>query len=192
MSGEGKRRERLQSQLFLRVALLVLVLIPLFGVIRYQSTRDALQEEFEQRMEGATEVLSVALREPLWEFDESQIGEAVKALSYLDELQRVHITDQSAARYEWWFDRSQKPDLLEQAGAPTNRSDGAVMRAFTIKARGAELASVELEFSDAEVRSALQEFLTSMITLVGGFTVAVLLLMYVLVERYVGRPLLHL
>jgi len=122
MSGEGKRRERLQSQLFLRVALLVLVLIPLFGVIRYQSTRDALQEEFEQRMEGATEVLSVALREPLWEFDESQIGEAVKALSYLDELQRVHITDQSAARYEWWFDRSQKPDLLEQAGAPTNRS----------------------------------------------------------------------
>lgn len=192
MSGEGKRRERLQSQLFLRIALLVLVLIPLFGVIRYQSTRDALQEEFEQRMEGATEVLSVALREPLWEFDESQIGEAVKALSYLDELQRVHITDQSAARYEWWFDRSQKPDLLEQAGAPTNRSDGAVMRAFTIKARGAELASVELEFSDAEVRSALQEFLTSMITLVGGFTVAVLLLMYVLVERYVGRPLLHL
>ncbi|MFZ5844215.1 MAG: ATP-binding protein [Pseudomonadota bacterium] len=192
MSGEGKRRERLQSQLFLRVALLVLVLIPLFGVIRYQSTRDALQEEFEQRMDGATEVLSVALREPLWEFDESQIGEAVKALSYLDELQRVHITDQSAARYEWWFDRSQKPDLLEQAGAPAARSDGAVMRTFTIKARGADLATVELEFSDAEVRSALQEFLTSMITLVGGFTVAVLLLMYVLVERYVGRPLLHL
>ena len=192
MSGEGKRRERLQSQLFLRVALLVLVLIPLFGVIRYQSTRDTLQKEFEQRMEGATEVLSVALREPLWEFDESQIGEAVKALSYLDELQRVHITDQSAARYEWWFDRSQKPDLLEQASAPTSRSDGAVMRAFAIKARGAELAAVELEFSDAEVRSALQEFLTSMITLVGGFTVAVLLLMYVLVERYVGRPLLHL
>lgn len=191
MTASSKKRVRLQSQLFLRVALLVLVLIPLFGVIRYQSTRDALQKEFEQRMDGATEVLSVALREPLWEFDESQIGEAVKALSYLDELHRVHITDLSAARYEWWFVRTAGSPQLEQGSAPST-DENAVTRVFTIKARGSELASVELSFSDASVRAALRDFLVSMVTLVGGFTVAVLLLMYVLVERYVGRPLLQL
>ena len=191
MTPAPRRRERLQSQLFVRVALLVLVLIPLFGALRFQNTRDALQQEFDQRMAGATEVLSVALREPLWEFDESQIGEAVKALSYLDELQRVHITDLSAARYEWWFERQQNGQL-ELASAPAEAASDAIAKRFTIAARGADLASVELFFSDASVQAASQEVLISMVTLVGGFTVAILLLMYVLVERYVGRPLCQL
>ncbi|NQD35408.1 response regulator [Permianibacter sp. IMCC34836] len=193
MTQAATRRVRLQWQLFVRVAVLVLVLIPLFGYIRFQSMKSTYEQEFDQRMAGATEVLSVALREPLWEFDESQIAEAVKALSYLDELASVRVTDLSAARYEWWFDRRGNSKLLEQAEMPAQLDSGGVIeRKFTIQTRGAELAAVSLRFNDSELRNLLSESLVSMVTLVGGFTLAVLLLMYILVERYVGRPLCDL
>jgi len=192
MTPPPARRVRLQWQLFVRVAVLVLVLIPLFGIVRFQSMQVTLKQEFEQRMNGAAEVLSVALREPLWEFDESQIAEAVKALSYLDELESVRMTDLSAARYEWWFDRQATSTVLEQSQLPSQLIPGVIERKFTIETRGAELAAVAMRFSDRKLRSSLQESLFGMVTLVGGFTLAVLLLMYILVERYVGRPLTEL
>ncbi len=192
MTAAPRRRERLQSQLFVRVAVAVLVLMPLFGLIRYHSMKATLEQEFRHRIEGASKVLSVALREPLWEFDESQIGEAIKALSYLNELKIVQVSDRSAAHYAWWFGRNNGSGELVPMAAPANAIDGLIGHTLTIQARDTELATVELHFSDESLQRAARDALINMVALVGGFTVAVLLLMYVLVERYVGRPLCQL
>ncbi len=192
MTAAPRRREKLQSQLFVRVAAAVLLLMPLFGFIRYHSMKETLQQEFQLRIEGASNVLSVSLREPLWEFDESQIAEAIKALSYLAELKVVQVTDRSAAHYSWWFGRSNGTGELVPISAPANAIDGLISHTLTIQARDTELASVELQFSDESFRRAARDALVNMVALVGGFTVGVLLMMYVLVERYVGRPLCQL
>ncbi|QGX40255.1 ATP-binding protein [Permianibacter aggregans] len=190
---ENRQRASLRWQLFVRLALLVLALIPMFGIVRYYFSENALTAEFKAKREGAAEVLAVSLREPLWDLDDFQVAEAVSAFSYMKELQAVKITETGASSYERVYLRMHPESPLEPAQSVIRTAiEANVQQPFKVMFRDAELANGVLYFSNDEFETRLRETMIELVIQMVLFSFIVLALIYLLLERFVGTPLMRL
>ncbi len=182
-------QQRLKWQLFGRLLILVLVLMPILGGVRYQIARQSLKAEFDGRINGARQVLEVGLREPLWELDETQIEEAVRALSYLPDLMAVRITESGPSRVERTFVRDEQGQLALLSATTAAQLEAPVQQAFTVKLKDNEPAQGMLFFSDDVYNAAVRDSIVVLFAQMALFAVLVVAMMYYLVQRYVGGPL---
>lgn len=186
-------QQSLKWQLFIMVAAMMGFLIPIFGWVRYEMQRRDASAEFEQRVTSASDVLSVALREPLWDLDETQIEEAVRSLSSNTDLLAVRLIENGPSQYERLFVRDANNQLaLQPASSSAQIESAAVKHQFNVSWKDTELAKGELSFSDSIFNESLRTSLTLLIGQLLLFGVLVLGLLYYLVLRYVGQPLMHL
>lgn len=182
----------LKWQLFWRVLCLVLILIPLFGLVRYNIDRKLLTEQFERQINGAVEVLSVGLRMPLWELDEVLIEEAVKSVSYVPDLLVVRITESDASRTERIFVRNEQKQLSREQDPDVVKVDALVQRPFAIQFKNNESAQGVLYFSDRNYRDRMRDSIVALSVQMILFALLIIVTMYYLVQRFVGKPLTRL
>lgn len=182
-------QHRLKWQMFGRVLILVLILIPLFGLVRYGIDRMSLTRQFERQISGAVEVLSVGLRRPLWELDEPQIGETVKSLSSLPDLLAVRISESRPSRGELVFVRNDQNQLVPLSATTAPQLEAPVQRPFLIRFSNNESAQGMLYFSEENHRATMRDSIVGLSTQLAIFALLIIAAMYYLVQYYVGGPL---
>ena len=135
----------------------------------------------------------MSLREPLWDLDDNQVAEAVSAFSYMTELQAVKIVEAGTSQYERVYMRSEVDSRLSPAQTAIRSSiEASLQQPFSVKYRDAELASGVLYFSETEFNHQLRETLIELVVQMMLFSFIVLALIYLLLEQFIGTPLVRL
>lgn len=189
MSAKTKSLHSLKWQLFIRVAALMLVLIPLFGFVRNEMAQREAEEEFNARIEGAAQVLAVSLREPLWDLDETQIEESVRSLSMIKDLLAVRIVETGPSQYERLFTRDANGQLAQLSVTTAAQIDASVRFPLVVSWKDSDLATGELYFTDVMLVARQREQLLFLFGQLALFGVLVLGMLYYLVQHNVGEPL---
>ncbi len=189
MSPQAAPLQSLKWQLFIRVAALMLVLIPLFGFIRNEMAHREAEQEFKSRIEGAAQVLAVSLREPLWDLDETQIEESVRSLSMIPDLLAVRIVETGPSQYERLFTRDSNGQLAQLSVTTAGQIDASVHFPLVVSWKDSDLATGELYFTDSMLVARQREQLLFLIGQLTLFGILVLGMLYYLVHHNVGEPL---
>lgn len=187
----------LQVQFLSRALLLVLILIPLLGLIRYVQLRSDAADAAEADRRNVVDVLTVALREPVWGLDYEQIDAVILAQSHIRSLLSVELTGIQLSGSELGtglrrYSRDKADRLV--TGVPVEGVQESIVSRldFDIVRDKQVISRVGLSFSDEIYDEATRrEVIDLLLTLV---VTAVLfgLLLYYLVHAYVGQPIARL
>lgn len=181
-------RQSLQFRVFGQVLLTGLLLLLLLGGQNLWQLRQEANTAFERQQQLVQRMLSVALVEPLWQFNLSQVERILLAQQEIESLQAIALQVRGDTASPRFFQRHAQGSLSAQTRPQSLQADW-VRQDLAIEYEGESLAKLELYFSAEPILERTHQQVMALVLRLLLLSVALLLCSYLLIRRYVGRPI---
>ncbi|MBI2381937.1 MAG: response regulator [Gammaproteobacteria bacterium] len=191
------RRGALLLQFLSRVFVLLLLLLPAIGLFRYFQLEAAAKVQANNDRQSVKNILAVALREPIWSLDYDQINSVVMALSHVEslvsvELTGIELTGLELASTVRRYSRDASGRLTHGLHDTGTREAVLSQLTFEVEREGQAISHATLSFTDEPYAQATRKALVELMLALVVTAVFLGLLLYYLVNAYVGKPIARL
>lgn len=179
--------QSLQYRVFSKVLLAMLLLLLVLGGHNLWQLRQEAASAFQHQQQLVLRMLGVALVEPLWQFNLSQVERILLAQQEIESLQAIQLQIRGDSASPRFFSRSTQDTLLSQAKLQLIDPD-LVSLPLDIDYEGEPLAQLQLYFSPKPILERTHQQVMALVLRLLLLSLALVFVSYMLINRYVGRP----
>ncbi|MDX1547362.1 MAG: ATP-binding protein [Rhodothermales bacterium] len=169
-------RRTLARDLTVGLSVVILLVILGIGALSYVMAVGRAEQALAAKAAFTADRLADILAQPLWNLEDEETTRIARVYTEQEGIVRLRLYDEDGAR------------LFAYAGA-ADAAPAALVEQRAVRYRGRPVGTLEVAFSRDDVRTLQTDIALFILLLLGGVTISVVVVIQVLLQRYLARPL---